>query len=206
MVPSTRRGLLSATVGAAAALAGCGTLAGDAGRAERATEPADGADPGPNSVTDPPTLRLRGGENRPPVWIRDPDGEPRRTARPGDVDVVSDLITSRETADRVRTDGVDTDAVADFLADTDFERESVLLQLIRLKECYTVSLCSVSWSDDGIDTDYGRELRPYDERCRAEAFTYEIRLIRIPAPFDDPIGGFGTGISSSACRARGDGA
>ncbi|MEZ3117272.1 hypothetical protein RYH80_15255 [Halobaculum sp. MBLA0147] len=206
MVPSTRRGLLSVTVGAAAALAGCGTLAGDAGRAETATEPADGADPGPNSVTDPPTLRLRGGEIRPPVWIRDPDGQPRRTARPGDVDVVSDVIASRETANRVRTDGVDADAVAAFLADTDFERESVVLQLIRLEECYTVSLCSVSWADDGFDTDYARALRPYDERCRAEAFTYEIRLIRIPAAFDDPPGGFGTSLGSADCRVGGEGA
>lgn len=206
MVPSTRRGLLSATVGAAAALAGCGTLAGDAGRGETATEPAGDPEPGPNSTTEPQTLRLRGGENRPPVWIRNPDGDPRRTARPGDVDVVSDVIASRETADRVRTDGVDADAVAGFLTDTEFESESVVLQLIRLEECYTVSLCSVSWADDGIDTDYARVLRPYDERCRAETFTYEIRLIRIPAAFDDPPSGFGTSIGSADCRVGGEGA
>lgn len=199
MVPPTRRGLLGA-VGLLAATAGCGS----SGRRDDTSTPTVAADP--DRTVDsrsesgdglPPTLRLRGGEDVPP--IRRPPDEQRRP-RPfdsRDLDVHSWIIDSEATETlRVAPDG--REAVQSFLADTDFETETVYVQSMRVSACHTVTLCSVSWAGDGVDTDYGRRLKPYTAACEADTRVYESRLIRIPAKIDG--GSYSTSLRGSACR------
>lgn len=197
MVP--RRRLLGA-VGLLVATAGCGT---DRQR-DRTSTPTVAADPdravetGSVSGDDvPPTLRLRGGTEAPPV--RRPPSE-RRRRRPfdgRDWDVHSWTL-DRENADAVRVVPDGRETVEAFLAATDFETETVYVQSMRVLSCYTVTLCSVSWGGDEIETDYGRKLKPYTAACEADTRVYESRLIRIPATVEGVA--HSTSLGGSACR------
>ncbi len=197
MVP--RRRLLGA-VGLLVATAGCGT---DRQR-DRTPTPTVAADPdravetGSVSRDDvPPTLRLRGGTDAPPVR-RPPSKQRRHRPFDGrDWDVHSWTL-DRENADAVRVVPDGRETVEAFLAATDFETETVYVQSMRVLSCYTVTLCSVSWGGDGIEIGYGRKLKPYTAACEADTRVYESRLIRIPATVEG-VGG-STSLGGSACR------
>ncbi len=197
MVP--RRRLLGA-VGLLVATAGCGT---DRQR-DRTPTPTVAADPdravetGSVSRDDvPPTLRLRGGTDAPPVR-RPPSKQRRHRPFDGrDWDVHSWTL-DRENADAVRVVPDGRETVEAFLAATDFETETVYVQSMRVLSCYTVTLCSVSWSGDETEIGYGRKLKPYTAACEADTRVYESRLIRIPATVEG-VGG-STSLGGSACR------
>jgi len=199
MVPPTRRGLLGA-VGLLVATAGCG---GD-GRRDDTPTPTVAADPERTVETDtdsgdgvPPTLRLQGGEDTPPVR-RSPDGRRRRPVDSDDWNLDSWLL-DRAATETLRVAPGGREAVQSFLADTDFETETVYVQSMRTSTCHTVTLCSVSWGGDGIETEYGRQLKPYTAACEADTRVYESRLIRIPTEIDDG-GSYSTSLRGDACR------
>lgn len=194
MVP-TRRGLLG-VVGFLAVGAGCGST-----DTETATvaedDPPTGDDAG--QLTDPPTLVVRGepDDDRAPVAVSE-DGEPSGVRR-GSRYIDSEVIADREAAAAVATTAAaDDDAVRSFLDATDFDRESVYLQTLRVLACYDVELCSIGWSTDGVDTDYGRRLKPYTEACPADTRVFETRLIRLPARIDDA-NSFSTSLGGGSC-------
>ena len=203
MVPPTRRSLLGA-VGLLAATAGCGGR----GRRDDTATPTVAADPDrtiENSTESggeiPPTLRLRGGEEVPP--IRRPSDERRRRRPLDDHDWdVHSWVLDREATESLRVASDGREAVQSFLADTDFETETVYVQSMRVSACHTVTLCSVSWAGDGVETDYGRRLKPHTAACEADSRVYESRLIRIPAKIDDG-GGYSTSLGGNACRGAG---
>ena len=205
MVPHRRR--LLGAVGLIVASAGCGSR----GQRDRtptptvADNPDQAVETGSVSGDDvPPTLRLRGGTDAPPV--RRPPSERRR--RPFDDrgwDVDSWLL-DRENADTVRVAPDGRETVREFLAATDFETETVYVQSMQVLSCFTVTLCSVSWGSDEVKTDYGRHLKPYTAACEADTRVYESRLIRIPAEIES--GSYSTSLGGNACRGvdrRGDG-
>lgn len=207
MVPSTRRAFLHGATGIAAVLSGCGELTtGQRGRTRTATEAAADDQPGSGSTDDVEIAFFRTDDERPPIWLGDSAGDGngggRPTPRADDRFVESDLIPTAEQAERVATDGVDETRVSKFLRETNFDTESVYVSMVRIEECFRLVLCDVSWAASGLSTDYGRQLRPYDEQCAVDRWVYEVRLIRIPASFspDEP-----TAHSTSiGGRCRGD--
>lgn len=160
----------------------------------------------------------------PPVLLDDPDRERPETPERDHVSghITNEVIGSQSRADRLTvTDGVtaggeetETDgeggadaagAVSAFVAETDFETESLYLQSSRVSECFRLRLCHVSWQSDSVDTDYTRQLRPYDERCEADAHVFESRLIRLPVALDgDGVHSYSSGIGGSGrCDPQG---
>ncbi|SFS12167.1 hypothetical protein SAMN05216559_4029 [Halomicrobium zhouii] len=218
MVPHTRRRFLHVAAATAGGLAGCSQFTdGSAQSTRTATEGARPDPPASNTATDPPTLLVRADTAWPPVRVDDPDRESPETPERDHVSgrITNEVIGSQSRADRLTVaDGVtaggeetDTDgeggadaaeAVSAFVAETDFETESLYLQSTRVRECFRLALCHVSWGSDSIDTDYTQQLRSYDERCEADAHVFESRLIRLPVALDEEsVNSYSTGIGGS---------
>ncbi|WP_225333302.1 hypothetical protein [Halomicrobium urmianum] len=205
MVPFTRRRALHGAAGLVAALAGCsGTGFGESEstRTHARETPAD--EPGHGSEADPPHVAVRSATDRPPVWFADEDGGGRPSVAERHYHGDRTVIDGEDRAGRVRVaDGVDTEPVRSFLDETDFESETVYLEVNQVEECFRLELCSIQWQPDEVRTDYGRVLRPYDERCEADAKVYEARLIRIPDALDhEDVNGYGSSVGGGACGER----
>lgn len=213
MVPLTRRRALHGAAGLVAALAGCsGTGFGESEstRTHPRETPAD--EPGHGSEADPDYVTVRSDADRPPVWFGDEDGSDRPGAGERHYHGDRTIIDGEDRADRVRVAGaVDAEPVRSFLDETDFEAETVYLEVNQVEECFRLELCRIQWRPDDVETDYGRVLRPYDERCDADARVYEARLIRIPDALDhEDVNSYGSSVGGGACgervaRARADG-
>jgi hypothetical protein len=141
-------------------------------------------------------------DGRPPIWLTDHD---RNDGRPTPDDhsrhISSLIIDSQSRAERVET--VDVPAAEDvrsFIASTSFDRETVYIQNHRVRDCFRLDLCHVSWHSTRVETDYARVLLPYDERCAADEWAAESWLIRIPTALsEDDVNGFSTSVGSAAC-------
>ncbi|WP_226012168.1 hypothetical protein [Halomicrobium salinisoli] len=206
MAPLTRRRALHGAAGLVAALAGCsgtGFAESESTRSSTPTAAARDAS-GRNSETDPPLVTIRSDADRPPVWFADEDGGGRATAGERHYHGDRTVIDGADRAERVRVaGGVDAEPVRSFLDETDFEAETVYLEVNRVEECFRLELCRIQWQSDEVQTDYGRVLRPYDERCEADAKVYEARLIRIPDAIDhEDVHGYGSSVGGGACGER----
>lgn len=208
MVPHTRRRLLHVAAAGLGGLAGCNGLRGDTGRSTPTATSNEGVT-GTSTATDPPIALLRANSATPP--IRPPDFEPQDADEsPEDrysSRVTHTLLGSRADAEQCtvapEVDG-DADAVSAFVADTDFDEETLYLETNRLPECYRLELCAVTWLPDKIRTEYTRRLRPYDERCEADEEVFESRLIRLPVAVDtDAVHSFATSVGGSGRCDRG---
>jgi hypothetical protein len=194
-----------------AGLAGCNGVVSSGGstRTSSATAGRDGADPPANSTTDPETARVRVADGRPPIWLAGPDGdEGRPTPRDGSRHLSSIVVDSRSRAERVET--VDTPAAEharSFVANTSFDRETIYIETHRVRDCFRLDLCTVSWHATTVETDYGRRVRPYDEACGADDWAAESWLVRIPTALsEDEVNGYSTSVGSAACdRTAGPG-
>jgi len=208
MVPRTRRRFLHVATAAAAGLAGCNTLTGGSARSSRSSTGSEGADPpASDSKTDPPMVRLRADSDEPPMRLVDPDetetdSPPPWESRPRDQ---YEVIDTRDRADRLTAAPENAERVSSFVAETDFDTETLYLETRRVEECFRLRLCRISWRPNGIETDYVRPLRPYDERCRDGAKVFESRLFRLPVALDEEsVRSFGTSVSGrSRCGAPG---
>ena len=204
MVPHTRRRLLQAAAATTAALAGCNGLSDEESSSSRVSEGGTTL-PGGSSTDGPETLFVRADTATRPIRLGDPPeatpdrGERRRRRR--EIEIVDSEATAAELT---TTDGVDGADVEAFVAATDFDAETLLLQTGRPEACYRLRLCSVSWTDSEVQTDYVRRLRPYDERCAADETVFESRLVRIPAAIDaDSVNSYGSGVSAGgSCDGR----
>ncbi|MFB6175644.1 MAG: hypothetical protein ABEI99_00595 [Halobaculum sp.] len=187
MVPSTRRAVLHGAAGLAAALSGCGERTSESGRTTptEAATAAAGAYSGSQSVDDVTVRMLRAETDRPPVWVADSAGEGtgRPTPRSDERFLESTMLSTPTEASQVAVAGVEKSRVTPFVENTDFDSQSVYLETIRVRDCVRLVLCDIAWSADSISTAYADRIRPYDERCSATAWAYEVRLIRIPAVF-----------------------
>ncbi|WP_152041109.1 hypothetical protein [Salinigranum salinum] len=137
-------------------------------------------------------------DGRPPVWLTDSD---RPTPDTHSRHLSSIIIDSQSRAERVEI--VDVPAAEDarsFITNTSFDRETVYIQTHRVRECFRLDLCHVSWHSTTVETDYARILLPYDERCAADEWAAESWLVRIPAALsEDDVNGFSTSVGSAAC-------
>lgn len=209
MVPPTRRALLHGAAGLTTALAGCSGLLGGEDESTR-TIPADEPDDGPESgsVTDPETLQVRVDTDRPPIWLAesngDADGRPTASERERWRDAI--IVDESARIDRIGVaETVDRNRVESFLAATDFETETVYIEMGAVEACFRLEFCQVSWTPTELSTDYARRSRPYTERCAVDEWVIEAWLIRIPDAIDaDDVNGYSSSTGSGACdRGRG---
>ncbi|UPV76865.1 hypothetical protein M0R89_20570 (plasmid) [Halorussus limi] len=203
MVPLTRRRLLHGAVGALVGLAGCSDS-----RDGTSTETASQS-PSSDTGAVPDHYSLRRPDEKPAVRVSDErrrgttasssptDGPPEDARQRG-------FVTSTEAARRMWF--ADTDGAAEarqFVADTDFDSETLYVEFYPVRECYSLELCSVTWSRTDIHTQYGSYLRSSDVSCEVEARDGVSWLIRIPEVLDpEAMTGGGSGWSSNGCGRR----
>jgi len=199
MVPLTRRRLLQGSAGLLTGLAGCNRST----TSDSSTETPFG---GENFERDPERYALRVDGDRPPAWIPDEDGETTgdATERRPDYGRRHGLVASEAVAERMRFADVDgADEARQFVAETDFENETLYLQLRSVGACRTLELCHVRWSDTDVETQYGSYYRDADASCEADAEDSVSWLVRIPDALDpDMVSSYGSGWSSNGCRQR----
>lgn len=190
MVSATRRALLSGAAATVAGLTGCS----GANRSSSSSPPDDPA----NVATEPDAVGIRGSENTPLAWLGErptPTGERRIS------DHVTELVASAEAAedlDYAEVDGVE--AMQAFVSDTDFDRETLLLESHRVPECYRLELCAVTWSAASYHTYWSRRYRPADVACAADAHDRVAHLVRIPGVIDpSQLSSAGARTSSGSC-------
>lgn len=199
MVPVTRRRLLGGAVALLASTAGCGESIDTP-----ATSTPSDSESGERRVPDHRILRTPSTD--PPVWLPDEDAtagtstaDPRRHARR------RALVADAETADRLRfADADGAEAARQFVAETAFDTETLYVEYRTVRECYTLRLCEVTWSERDIDTGYGSYYRDADVACRTDAEDGVSVLIRIPDALDpDSVTSYGSGWSSGGCERLG---
>jgi hypothetical protein len=204
----TRRRLLRS----AAALVGVGAVAGCNGTAESSGTAVAGSDPDPpdDAIADPPSVVLRAPADEPVVREEtDSDGDDESDLRVDEWRHI--LVADDETATSVSIADVDgADEAREFLDETDFDAETVYVERHVVGECYDQRLCWIRWTDEQVETSYGRVLRPAEAACSADARVGVIHLIRLPAALDpDEISRFSSSGGSGQCRTpagAGDGA
>jgi hypothetical protein len=174
-MPSTRRRVLRSAVCLLGALAGCN---GESSSEPTATPtanapPSDG--PPSDALSDPPRLTLR----KPDSGLVVTRGDAESTDDHRDRFFV---VAEAETAASLSFAPVD--GVADarqFVADTDFESESVYVDQRPVPECYRRRLCWIRWTEVEVETSYARTLRDADVACEADAEDVVATFVRLPA-------------------------
>lgn len=205
-----RRESLAAIAGVAATLSGCagfGSSSSSATSSPTASERTVSDGPSSGSLRDPALLQRRSDGSRPPIWFgeQDPDEVGRPNAPERRRVLESTVIDTASRAGRLSVaDGIDREAVDEFIAATDFATETLYLEQAEIGECFRLHLCRIAWQPDQVSTDYGRQTRPYSERCAVDQRVFEARLIRIPDPLDsDTVHSFSRSIGTASCGEDG---
>lgn len=208
MPPFTRRRALQGAVGLLAGFAGCN----DGDPSGSPTPPARDRD-ADRIARDPEYVTLRANEYELGdrfAWFLGPNDRPTDggTVERRDRETRG-LIADRATADTLT---IDESAVAEteisdspgtvreFVAATDFDRETILLDPQLTHECYRLVLCYISWAGGEYEVRYGRFLRDHDVACEADARDGHLTVARIPAVLDpEAMEHGGTGVSNGDC-------
>ncbi|QLH76016.1 hypothetical protein HZS55_01260 [Halosimplex rubrum] len=211
----TRRRALQGAVGLVAGLAGCPD--GDAGRGDAGTPVGSPTQPvpsvGDDRVDDPDYVTLRADEadyRDPLAWFV-PDAADRATdggtvdpddrqweglvadAATAETFAVSDRVTETEVSDSAET-------ARAFVAETDFDSETLLVEGHQVEECYRMVLCYVTWDSGEVETRYGRFLRDADVVCESGERDAGVTIARLPAALDPAAFEMGaTGVASGRC-------
>ncbi|NHN61256.1 MULTISPECIES: hypothetical protein [Halorussus] len=202
-----RRRLLAGAAALLSGLAGCSESTTDTGSAPGEHRPE-------NVARNPEAAVLRSSDEAGPLaWLPPDDASGSGDAAASDSSdaaAASDppagstrwvIVASRSRADRLRF--ADVDGAADarrFVAETDFDEETLYLDPQTVSECFALELCYVTWSATEIDTRYGRHYRDADVSCRTDATDRTAWLIRIPDALDpDEVSSHGSGMSSGGC-------
>jgi hypothetical protein len=195
----TRRRLLRS----AAALVGVGAVAGCNGTAESSGTAVADPDPDPpdDAVTDPESVVLRA----PPDELVLREATDTDTESEGDARIDEwrhNLIADAETAASTSIAEIDGAGEArQFLDETDFGTETVYVERHVIGECYDQRLCWIRWTDERVETSYGRVLRPAEAACSADARVGVTHLIRLPVALDpDEVSRFSSSGGSGQCR------
>lgn len=206
----TRRRALQTAVGLAAGLAGCN----DTGDGDGSSTPAADRRPDDEHVAhDPEHVTLRAADYELGdrlAWFVDPEARPTDGGTVEWSDrVAGGLVADRATAETLTVDEAavaetefsdSPEAVRAFVAETDFDRETLYLDHHLTDECYRLVLCYVSWADREVETRYGRFLRDHDVACEADVRDGQLTLVRIPAALDpEQYESGGTGVSNGQC-------
>ncbi|MFW6321808.1 MAG: hypothetical protein ACOC0Z_08140 [Halohasta sp.] len=209
-----RRVLATAAATVAGGLAGCSGSNTTSQSSTGSEREGRGPDiPDDQLSTDPPMVVARSTSEEPPIRLSESDSAESNDDRSGPgrrhnertlvAESDAEELTIGDDAELLATDEADGERgdgdLSAFVSATDFEAESLYLETQQVESCFRLSLCYVSWHD-GIQTDYGRTLRSYDEPCAADERVTESRLIRLPTTFDgESPTSYGTGVSGSGC-------
>ncbi|QLH81535.1 hypothetical protein [Halosimplex pelagicum] len=220
----TRRRALQAAVGLAAGLAGCPDGDTDAGRGDAGTPVGSPTPPVPTAgddrVVDPESVTLRAADidyDDPLAWfVPEPDDRPTDggTVDPSDrtrEGLIADEATAETfvVADRATETeiSVGAETARRFVAETDFDSETLLVQSRPVEECYRLVLCHVTWADGEVEPRYGRFLRDADVACESGERDAHVTLARLPVAFDPAEFEMGsTGVANGACFPMREGA
>ncbi|WP_135854339.1 hypothetical protein [Halorussus salinus] len=181
-----RRRVLHGAVALLGALAGCSDATTDRGSSSGASRPE-------NVLYDPEAVWLRSSDRpRPLVWlpreearVGDSSGDDSGSSSPPEDARQSAFVASRADADRLGVaDEEGADAVRRFVAETDFERQTLYVENREVGACRAPELCSVAWSASDIHTEYARTFRDADVACRADERDATAVVIRIPDAID----------------------
>lgn len=197
MVPHTRRRLLQGAAALAAGLAGCN---GSSSGVSSSNHPDDAE----NLETDPEGYALRNADNAPVAWFASSEtstAPPTTEREPRISERETGLVATAERASRLRFADVDgVDGARSFVEETDFDRETVLLETRLVRECFRLDLCAITWSATSYHTYFGRTYRPADVACRTDANDRVAQLVRIPDTLDpDAVTSHGSGSTSGSC-------
>jgi len=212
----TRRRALQAAVGLAAGLAGCpdGATDADEGDGTPAGSPTQPAAAVPDDrVVDPEYVTLRADDidyDDPLAWfVPEPDDRPTAdaTVEPSDREregLIADAATAETFVVADRVTGAEVSASAEtarrFVAETDFDSETLLVEGRSVEECYRLVLCSLTWSDGEIETRYGRFFRDADVACENGERDARATIARIPVALDPAEYEMGsTGVARGRC-------
>jgi hypothetical protein len=188
---SRRRALQAAATTATLALAGCNASTEYSGSSPRGRE----GDP----VTDYDAELVRDPDGRVLFWREDENAD--ESAREHEsLDLLTDPLS--ETDVRMASNVPAADALRSFVADTDFERQSVFLFATRVSGCRELALESVRRSEGEVDVSVCQALRPADVACEQDIDHTAGIAVRLPFPAED-VNSLGIG-SSSQCRERVD--
>lgn len=196
---ATRRHLLRS----AAALAGVGAVAGCGGSASSSSSASNAPndEPPDDAVPDPPAVVLRAPRG---VAVLREGGDTDTAATDEGRGWSHTLVADADTAASMSVADVAGAASArQFLAETDFDAETVYIERHVVGECYEQRLCWIRWTDEEIETSYARVLRPADAACSADDRVGTTHLIRLPAALDpDSISHFSSGSRAGVCRSQ----
>jgi len=194
-MPPSRRALLSAATAAATALAGCsgtGSTASDSAN-ERSVPDGNGDDP-------PPYAYLRGDDPQALARFED-DDRTRGRHHPHLERLVLDSEDRAASVEYADVDGAD--AVREFVTETAFETETVVVDQWAVEACYRLELCGVHWTETDLDLAYSRVALAHDVPCGADAEAAEARFLRLPDALDDEsLSSFSTSIDRGGCPER----
>ncbi|MFC4451827.1 hypothetical protein [Halorussus aquaticus] len=158
-----------------------------------------------NVVRDPEFVTLRDSDADALAWVPSEgttasDGDESST--PSATHRERRLVATAEAADRLRFADVEgADDARQFVAETDFESQTLFLERHRVRECFRLKLCYITWSETEVGTRYGRYYRDADVACRTDAEDATVRLIRVPDALDpERVSGYSSGTNSNGCR------
>jgi hypothetical protein len=213
----TRRRALQAAVGLAAGLAGCPDGDTDAGR-DGAGTPVGSPTPlvptaGDDRVGDPDYVTLRADEadyDDPLAWfVPDPADRPTAGATPEPTARQTEgLVADAATAETLRVSdravvtevSASAETARQFVAETDFEGETLLVEGRAVEACYRLVLCHVTWDDGEVETRYGRFLRDADVACETDERDAHVTIARLPVALDPGAFEMGaTGVANGRC-------
>ncbi|WP_293033694.1 hypothetical protein [Natronococcus sp.] len=174
----SRRQLLAAGSCLSAVLAGC-VSTDESSTTHNAT---DGGEPMASDEYD--SLTLRADDDSVVVYPRDDspdetDGNRRRPRRN------VEFVLSRSAAEDLRIDAGGIDEARDFLEETDFETESVVVEQRPIEDCYRRHVLGVRAKDDEFRTRYCRTLQSPTTPCEADHTVMEAIFFRIQRGYED---------------------
>ncbi|WP_311170484.1 hypothetical protein [Halobellus ordinarius] len=199
----TRRRLIQAAAAlGATALAGCGGSSSASG----STREVPAAGPPDDALNDPPHVSLRQSELKPIVVTESTPTDDTETGTGAETIAEADkwhqiLVADAETAESLTIADVDgAESARQFIAETDFDAETVYVERHVTPECYERRLCWINWTESRIETEYARVLRDADVACEADAEDVLTTLIRIPAALDpDSVQRYSSGGGGGPC-------
>lgn len=196
----TRRRLLGGVItSVATVLAGCYGESDD--RTEIEQEASDRrTEPPPEATLDYRVRSLRAPVEEPFVGFGQGESErPRHRSR--------EFVLSEERAAAIEfeVEHEDTEAIRNFLEETDYESASVVVHQRSIEACYTRRVEYVTVQEDRYYARFCRRLKPATERCEADETEMEALFIRVPRAYESAPSSRGSGERSRCSSDYWDG-
>lgn len=137
-------------------------------------------------ITDYTAVMACSTDERPVVVVPAPtrdSGTDGATTPPETVDITSIVRQTKAEELQFSPDTTNVVAARRLLAETAYERESVLVYQTRIGECFRLRLNQVSRDADGDpNLDFCEVIRDAHTACEREARTYVAAVVRLPFP------------------------